>query len=371
MMHDNLSLRKAAVLIACLDEATAEALLAKMGEHQADEIRRAATQLEAIAPEERNAVLAEFRALQSTSSFSAQDYRDGFRRSATSGERRRLVPDRFPSGIDLESETVREIAAFNAERDQGPFEFLAEADLAELVTYLEKEHPQAVALVLSYLAPEQAGEVVARLPSALRIEVIHRLADLTEPDQAVVREIASSLKSWLQSRLRENRGRSLGLEAVRKILGASGPTVEEEVLQGLAVRDESLADRLRTNAPSRIDVYDDQDIHDLDEGESFAPPSLEELVAIDVAVVAESLEAILPDVAALALSATEPAVVRQILKQLPRHQANHWRRRLKDLGPVRLSEVEASQRELEQAVLRRLNGGRKAADEGRSLPLAA
>src|SRR5207247_90107 len=141
-------LRKAAILVASLGREPAEALVRQMSPAQSQALRQAVEQLGAIEPAEQNEVLEEF-------------FRIG-----------PLVPDKQPSGIELDSQLAQELAAMASSlgaraeelRSPGggvPFRFLHEAPAHSLAPFLEREHPQTIAVVISNLPSDRAAEILA------------------------------------------------------------------------------------------------------------------------------------------------------------------------------------------------------------------
>jgi len=190
------SLRKAAILVASLDTPTADLLLAQMGSLQADQVRRAILRLSDVDPTEQNEIIEEF-------------FRIG-----------PLIPQQHPPGIELDDELARRTAlpSVKPERPvepepeptngEPPFRFLHETEFESLTPFLKREHPQTIAVVLSHLPPDRAGEVLAQLPATVQVEVIRRLVDLDEADPRVLREVERGLESWLSEQVRDRRRRA-------------------------------------------------------------------------------------------------------------------------------------------------------------------
>ncbi len=146
-------IRRAAILVASLDQAAADLLLDQLDPQCADLVRRASAEIDTITAEQRRRIIEDFRHIQT------------------------MVPGQSPAGIDLEgpvaemlSAAPRELSlaarppAVGAGQDESlPFGFLHEAEEKTLARLLSGERPQAIALVLSHLPPRQAGEALARL----------------------------------------------------------------------------------------------------------------------------------------------------------------------------------------------------------------
>lgn len=310
----NAGIRKAAILVACLDRAAADTVLEQLGPEQAQRVRQAVVVLEEIPDNEQQRVLDEF-------------FRLGPRNSAPQS-----------SGVELAGRLAREIglknSAFGArEATSGsppkPFVRLREAEDEKLVRLLAGERPQTIALVLSHLSARQAGGVLAQLQPNLQTEVVRRLVDLEETDPAILQEVEQALESRLSQQVRMQRRRVAGLEAMGGILEASESDVRLQILDNLAERDRVLADRL-------------------------VPPSMEfgELAEFDDATLAEVFRAAEPQWIMPALLGAPPEISDRVLSFLPRGQSELLRRKLQQPGPIRISDVETAQQRIAEIAAR-------------------
>ncbi len=303
------NLRKAAILFACLDQATADSLLAQMEPEQADEVRRAILRLGDVERAEQDAIIAEF-------------FRVG-----------PLVPEKDPPGIELDDSLARKLslpprgsaepAPFERPADRPPFRFLHETEFESIAPFLKREHPQMIAVVLSHLPPERAVDVLSNLSESLQVEVIRRLADLDEADPQVLREVERGMEKWLSQQAEDHRRRTAGLAAVSSILGAATGGTRRRIMANLTRSDRALAGKLR---PDRFHFAD--------------------LVALDDATVVTVLRAANPELIVLALAGAAPELVDRVTRRLPVQQARAIAKGLPHLGPVRLSDVEEAQQAL-------------------------
>ena len=166
----NAGIRKAAILVACLDRSAADAVLEQLGPEQAQRVRQAVVVLDDIPDNEQQRVVDEFF---------------------------RLGPESPPQqslGVELGGRLAREISlkrsaptakkAASSGSHSPPFVRLREAEDEKLARLLAGERPQTIALVLSHLSARQAGGVLAHLQPNLQTEVVRRLVDLEETDPA-------------------------------------------------------------------------------------------------------------------------------------------------------------------------------------------
>lgn len=315
-------IRKAAILWACLDEAAAEMLLARMDSAHVRQVRQAAGELGPVDPRERQRIVDEFRRVGP------------------------LVPQKHPPGIELDGRLAERLATVDPTlpgdapapgppAEGPPFRFLREAEADKLAKALAAERAQTVALVLAHLPPEQAGNVLVRLAPALQVDVMRRLVDLEEADPEILHEVERGLLARLSEQVRVQRRRVAGLAAVKGIVDASEPRVARQLLGNLAAHDHPLADRLGR----RRFVFDDLLL--------LGQPSL--------AAVARAADS---ELLALALVGALPDLVERLLGQLAEPQARILRRRLDDVGPIRLKDVEEARRRIAALVDRLAIEGR-------------
>jgi flagellar motor switch protein FliG len=204
-----------------------------------------------------------------------------------------------------------------------PFDFLRDADDEKLARLLGDERAATVAVVLSNLPSERAGEVLARLPPAVQIEVVRRLVDLDNTDPETLGEIERALETrWLQQ-FAVDRRRAAGPETVARILAACDPAARGRILGNLAAHDQSLAEQFGQR-----------------------PIAFEEIAQFDDAVLVAVYRSAKPEVLQAALLGAPPSLLERLLRRLPRSEAKHLREKLAHPDPIRLSDVEEARRQI-------------------------
>jgi flagellar motor switch protein FliG len=314
MKPTNDGLRKAAILVASLDQRAADAVLDQLTPDQAQRVRRLVVDLDDVDPKEQERVIEEF-------------FRVG-----------PLVPQKQMPGIELDGSLSRQLFQgtdrwkkedSGASPEDRPFRFLDEAEGEKLAHVLAGELPQTIALVLSHLPPERAGNVLAGLLPAVQADVVHRLVDLEETDPEILREVETALEARLAAQVPMQRRRTAGLQAVAGILDAAGRRVRVQILDNLAARDQALAERL---GPAPIDFDDVAGLDDETLGRVFEEAGRELTVA--------------------ALIGASEELARRVLRLLPSDEAQVLRERLQRPGPIRLRDVEEARRQIAQTAQR-------------------
>lgn len=305
MSNPNKTLRKAAILVAALDARTADQLLEQMSPEQQALVRRLVVELGDVPPGEQQAVIDEFVGLGEPS-ISMQPYPDA-----------------------------------------PPFRFLHRAPGEKLTRILAGEHPQTVALVLSHLPADQAGDVLATLTGALQADVIRRLVELDEADPETLREVERGLQSRIFENTRYEQRRRAGVQAVTGILAAADPRVKRNILTNLAAHDHELAEQFTRQVFEFVD-----------------------LVHANDAALGEVLQTANADIVMLAFADASPALLDRMLGLLPSSDAKLLRKSLDTLGPTRLSDVAEAQRELARLARRLEARGRLTLPRGRRAEVA-
>ncbi len=349
--------RRAAILIASLDEPLADQLLSELPPVEAARVLAEAEALDALDPEEQADVLAEFRRLSR-----------GRVTAATSS----AVEFEYSGRNDASHEQVRAADFAPAIEPAASAKSLSDADAAGMAELLADEHPQIVAAALSRLSDEQGAAVFAALPEDLQAQTLQRLAALAPADEEAVLAVESQLQHRLQQR-REHQARSAaGAELVQKILSRTPAAQRTVLLERMAARDaaptssEPAAPRVvgRGAESSRAGAIDPVAQQALNlasavrraqaAGAYQAPPEAsdhtEELEALSDEALVASLRAADEPTVLRALAASGETFLRRVTNMLPRKQAKQLRRMLRDLGPTRLADLhEAQQRLLELA----------------------
>ena len=299
------SLRKAAVLVASLDAERAEGILALMSPAQAQAVREAMAALGPLDPAEQHEVIEEF-------------FRIG-----------PLVPDREPSGIALDDPQCARLLIPSRRDEQSSepaWRGFDDVPADALAPFLEREHPQTIAVVLSRLPSERAAEVLAGLPSELQIEIARRLIDLDEADPEIIAEIERGLETWLRDRAQGDRRRAAGMAALNSILEAACPRTREHILANLADHDQQLGATVETPPSAPANFAD-----------------VEQLSAASLKIVMQQAGT---ELLVLALAGARGEFVDRALELFPPAKAQVLRRALSNLGPTRLSDIEDAQQRL-------------------------
>jgi flagellar motor switch protein FliG len=328
-MDRELSLHKAAVIVASLDADTADLLLAQMPEDEADAVRDQIIRLGKLNPAEQQAVIDEFFRIGPMTL-----QQDSFTtKLGGAGLMKELLSD---DEYEDESSEAAETAAAatgnslnrNPQQTNQPFSFLQNIEPETLVSLLEQEHPQAVALVLAHLPHDRAGHLLARLPATMQTDVVRRLVGLEETDPAIVRDVEKALEASIMER-QPDRHHTVGMAAVTAILRASDHASRRQILNNLAVHDRPLAHRLTPPPPTQHFTF----------AEVCRFPSLA-LVRVVRAVDRRT--------AVLALAGAPAEIVEPLFDELRPEEVDWISHGMVHLGPLRLADFDRAQDDVAQ-----------------------
>lgn len=200
-----------------------------------------------------------------------------------------------------------------------------------IAALVRNEHPQIIAIVLSYLDPNQSAEVLKNLAERTRGDVMLRIATLDGIPANALNELNDILERQFSGN--QNQGQSTvgGPKAAANILNFVDTTLEQQILQSIAQIDGDLS----TSIQELMFVFDD--IAELDD---------------------RSVQTVLREVAGdrlgLALRGCDPKVKEKILKNMSKRAADMLTEDMESRGPAKLSDVEAAQKEM-LTIVRKLN----------------
>lgn len=216
-------------------------LFSELGPEEVQAITLEITQLPSIANEVRAQVINEF--LNSTQSSPA----------ATQGP----MPTSFARGGGAVTMTMPSGPPGSLNR---PFGFLSRVESTTSSQLISREHPQTIAVVLSYLDTEQASSILDNLTPSVQTEVAHRLASLGQVPKEILRELEKVLENKLQKAIDEGFDSSFdGKDRLFKILNKAGPGTEESVIFGLTQTSPHLASDIKTK------LCDFEDLNSIDQ----------------------------------------------------------------------------------------------------------
>jgi flagellar motor switch protein FliG len=202
-----------------------------------------------------------------------------------------------------------------------PFEFLRRADTRQVLSYLQDEHPQTIALVLAHMNSEAAAMVLGALPEEEQREVAQRIATMDRTSPEVIEQVETILEKKLSTVIQQadftNAG---GIQSLVDILNRSDRATERLILEGLERNNPELADDVR----NRMFIF--EDVTTLDDR--------------SVQLVLRQVDA---KELAIALKGVDQKVRDKILQNMSERAAANLAEEINLLGPIKLKTVEEAQ----------------------------
>ena len=368
-------LRKAAIVVSSLSAQDADSLLDQMPPQQASLVRQAVMDLDEISAAEERTVLAEFLGIPDEADVQLE-------LSPSAYEQQSLAEDEESKRTDAKRAEARALLEEIAGKtNHQPFEFLANAEAAALVKFLDHEHPQTIALVLSHLPAETAAEVVVQFPSATQVDVLRRVAHLDQTNPEILAQVSREVEQQLRDRFMLLDNESSGVATVQAIMDAANSQGRNHLLSNVGKSDPHLAKRIRPESPqqhragarrqptprpsrsrpgtptpaNRSPKTNDNRV---EKRKNSVPANheptiqfqqLNTLLEREWQMIVQSVNR---ETLLVALAGADETLVNKVLKKLPYHQAESLRQSVNDIGPLRLSDVEYAQQRIVKAAIR-------------------
>jgi flagellar motor switch protein FliG len=314
MIDEMTGLRKAAVLLVHMGKENAARILSVLRESEVEELTAEVVKLGSVEAAVADDVLNEFHTMFRAHQYAAHGGLDLARELLEAS-----------LGADRAGEIVGRLTA--VVRDM-PFNFLHQADARQVLSFVQDEHPQTIALVLAHMRAGQASEILSGLAPDLQADVANRIAvmDRTSPD--IVRQVESTLERKLSSVLQPSDLSSVGgLQPLVDIINRSDRATERMILEGLSERNPELAEQVR----AQMFVF--EDITTLDD--RAVQLVLRQVETADLAV---------------ALKGVRDDVRTKVMKNMSERAAENLSEEMDLLGPQRLKTVEDAQAKIVQGI---------------------
>jgi flagellar motor switch protein FliG len=219
-------------------------------------------------------------------------------------------------------------------RGNVPFSDLIHVPAEQLMNLLKGEHPQTIALVLSYLPQEKAAETLRMLPEGMDADIGLRIAKIGQVQDDLVNELDEAIKKDL-ARTEVSTRKFDGVLALANILNQVDGTTEESVIAFIEEEDPALAEKIR----QKMFIFED-------------------LLQIEDKGFREILQNVDNQTVAKALKTASEEMKEKIFGNLSERAAEMLREDFEVMGPVRLKEVEEAQQEIIKAAKKLESEGR-------------
>ena len=222
------------------------------------------------------------------------------------------------------------ISKLTASLQVRPFEFVRKTDPSQLLNFIQDEHPQTIAMILSYLTAAQAAMVLGALPPEKQADVAKRIAmmDRTSPD--VIKEVERVLERRLSSLVNQDYTIVGGVDAIVNILNTVDRSTEKHIMESLEIEEPELADEIR----KKMFVFED-------------------ILLLDDRAIQRVLRDVENSDLGIALKGANEDVQNAIFNNLSKRLAAMIKEDMEFMGPVRMKDVEEAQQKI-VSVIRKL-----------------
>ena len=317
MANDGLNgVQKAAVLLITLGPERSADIFKHLKEDEIEELTLEIANTKSVSPEVKEMVLEEFYQVCLAQQYIAE---------GGIGYAKQLLDKAL--GDEKAQEVITKLTASLQVR---PFEFVRKTDPSQLLNFIQDEHPQTIAMILSYLTPAQSAMVLGALPPEKQSDVAKRIAmmDRTSPD--VIKEVERVLERRLASLVNQDYTVVGGVDAIVNILNTVDRATEKHIMESLEIEEPELADEIR----KKMLVFED-------------------ILLLDDRAIQRVLRDVDNNDLAVALKNANDEVQNVCFKNLSKRLAAMIKEDMDFMGPVRMKDVEEAQQKI-VGVIRRL-----------------
>lgn len=302
-------IQKAAILLIALGPEKSASIFKHLKEDEIEELTLEIANTRSVSPQTKESVLNEFYQVCLAQQYIAEggiDYAKELLDKAL--------------GSDKAQEVITKLTASLQVR---PFEFVRKTDPSQVLNFIQDEHPQTIAMILSYLSPAQSAMILGALTPEKQADVAKRIAkmDRTSPD--VIKEVERVLERKLSSLINQDYTIVGGVDAIVGILNTVDRGTEKHIMESLEIEEPELADEIR----KKMFVFED-------------------ILLLDDRAIQRVLRDVDNNDLAVALKGANEEVQNVIFKNLSKRLAAMIREDMEFMGPVRMKDVEEAQQKI-------------------------
>jgi len=304
-------LQKAAIFLIAIGPRESAQILKHLPEEETDRLAKAIARFEQVGHESVEESLSEYNQFVTSQKLLVRggvDYAQKVLIEAYGEESARKLISRLNKSL---------------ETDLGVFDNFRKVDPQQLAKFIQDEHPQTIALILSHLDPTHAAKLISALPPEIRPDIAVRMADMDEISPVIVRNIALVIDQKLRNLGELSRQQFGGVRAVANIFNRLDPNTCSQLLDSLETGSPTLFENVRRF------MFVFRDLENLDEA------SIKTIITkVDRKVLVVALK-----------GANEPLRTK-FLKTQSQRGAEMMKDDIDSLGPVKLKDVEAAQQQV-------------------------
>lgn len=301
--------QKAAILIVSLGPEIAANIYRYLREDDIEQLTLEIANLSKVSNEQKNDILEEFYQMLLAQNYITEggiDYAKEVLEKALGTQKAIEIINRLTSSLQVR-----------------PFDFIRKADPSQLMNFLQNENSQTIALIMTYLTPEQSASLLSSLPPEKQVDIARRVAtmDRTSPD--IIMEVEKVLERQMASVVTEDYTNVGGIQAVVNILNNVDRGTEKNIIEALEIDNPELAEEIRR----RMFVFED-------------------ILSLDNRSIQRTLREVDNQDLTMALKGASEDVKRRIFENMSKRQAEMVKEDMEYMGPVRLRDVEEAQQKI-------------------------
>lgn len=302
-------IQKAAILLITLGPEKSASIFKHLKEEEIEELTLEIANTRSVAPQTKEDILNEFYQVCLAQQYIAEGgigYAKELLEKALGEEKAQSVISKLTASLQVR-----------------PFEFVRKTEPSQLLNFIQDEHPQTIAMILSYLSPGQAAMIVSALSPEKQADVAKRIAlmDRTSPD--VIKEVESVLERKLSSLVNQDYTIVGGVDAIVAILNTVDRATEKHIMESLEIEEPELADEIR----KKMFVFED-------------------ILLLDDRAIQRVLRDVDNNDLGVALKAANEEVQNVIFKNMSKRLAAMIKEDMEFMGPVRMKDVEEAQQKI-------------------------
>lgn len=302
-------IQKAAILLITLGPEKSASIFKHLKEEEIEELTLEIANTRSVAPQTKEDILNEFYQVCLAQQYIAEGgigYAKELLEKALGEEKAQSVISKLTASLQVR-----------------PFEFVRKTEPSQLLNFIQDEHPQTIAMILSYLSAGQAAMIIGALPPEKQADVAKRIAlmDRTSPD--VIKEVERVLERKLSSLVNQDYTIVGGVDAIVSILNTVDRATEKHIMESLEIEEPELADEIR----KKMFVFED-------------------ILLLDDRAIQRVLRDVDNNDLGVALKAANEEVQNVIFKNMSKRLAAMIKEDMEFMGPVRMKDVEEAQQKI-------------------------
>ena len=310
MVHEKISTKeKAAVLMITIGKERAAKIYKYLSEEEIEQLTLAITTMRRVEPEVKESVMDEFFQMCIARKYISEggiDYA------------REILSKAFG-----EEKTNELIIKLSSSLRVKPFDFIRKADSTQVLNFIQNEHPQTIALILSYLEPRHSAQILANLPLDKQLSVIARIANMGVTSPEYIKETERILEKKLSTLSFGDGSVTGGIDSLVSILNSVDRGTERHLLEALEETDAELVEEIR----KRMFVFED-------------------IVKLSNQAIQRVLKEIDNRDLAVALKGSSEEVAEVIYRNISSRLQEMIKEDIQYMGPVRVRDVEEAQQKI-------------------------